>query len=103
MQCELTILNVFPDVDECASTPWEHPEEFDQAKGFMAPLCTNCTFDDDLEFINPLYKTFAGEYFSLLFIILENKVWGDVKQISDTKYFFLVKCKNRKHAMSDDY
>jgi hypothetical protein len=49
-------------VDECASTPWVYPEEFHEAKGFMAPLCTNCTFDDDLEFINPLYKTFAGEF-----------------------------------------
>jgi hypothetical protein len=26
----------------------------------MTPLCTNCSFGHDLEFVNPLYKTFAG-------------------------------------------
>jgi hypothetical protein len=49
------------DVDECAVGAWSESEGFSRAQGFMAPLCTNCSFDHDLEFVNPLYKTFAGE------------------------------------------
>jgi hypothetical protein len=49
-----------PDVDECAVGAWSEPAGFKNRKGFMAPLCTNCSFGHDLEFVNPLYKTFAG-------------------------------------------
>jgi hypothetical protein len=56
-----THTHIHAEVDECREGPWAEKNLFNLKRGFMVPLCTNCTFEDDLEYVNPLYKTFIGE------------------------------------------